>query len=245
MIQAADGRVILILLADRFFQHVDFDMARQLGKFRRMDAALIHHVQRLRQADGETAGGTESRTRGHIRHRGDINRGLSAQLSQRFAGDLIPDFVEFAHTLGLRIIQAVRLTKQLGVTFHRHVHKLVNGDTEHSAVSSPVEIRQIGTPAEKADTVGRCGNYKHGILVTFFEHNNQVGDAGGEQSPRGRCGAARNAARGMQKGVPTRGQPSVRDAMTSRLSSVPIPETRVRPLEPRPFEQPSRFGHRP
>ena len=53
--QAAAGRDILILLADRLAEPIDFDFAGQLRQLLRLDLAHPVHMKRLQQRSREAA----------------------------------------------------------------------------------------------------------------------------------------------------------------------------------------------
>jgi hypothetical protein len=54
--EAAKRGRILVLLADRFAQHIDFEMAGFLGEFIRRFVTALISLKRMQKANGEAAG---------------------------------------------------------------------------------------------------------------------------------------------------------------------------------------------
>jgi len=68
-IQPAERRSVLILLANRTLQHVDFDLAGLLRELARSDSFSPVRVQRVQKTDGKAAGRAEPREGRKIRAR--------------------------------------------------------------------------------------------------------------------------------------------------------------------------------
>jgi len=86
--QAAIRGDILILLADRFPQTVDFDIASLLRQLIRMDQVPLRRMQRPQQPGRKTAGRSQAGSRRDIGHTGNFQVGVhNTERPHTFAND--------------------------------------------------------------------------------------------------------------------------------------------------------------
>ena len=155
VVDAAKGRRVLILAADRFFQDVDLDAAGLFGQERGANDTMPVGVQGVEQTNGQAAAGAHARARRHIADRCDFQRFVDLHLAHGLADQLVLDLVERAGHLGAGIAYANR---RLEPAMDRHVHVLINRRAQDGPVLLPVEGRQVGSAAREADAIRSLGD---------------------------------------------------------------------------------------
>ena len=153
---AAVGRDVLVLLADRLAQAIHFDFTRQCGEFAWMQQAAAVRVERTEECGRKTARRPKARPRGDIRERRDLNlRRPESDQPHGFADDRVLHLVDAVHVFELRVLQvdAGRERPHDG-----DVDVLVDrrGDEEAGVIA--IVRGQVGTAAAKRDPEGTTRN---------------------------------------------------------------------------------------
>ena len=102
---AAIGRDVLVLLADRLAQQVDLDVAGLPRQLLAVDERAVMGVQRPQQRGGEAAGRAQAGAGGNVRHAGDfqVRRAQAGQL-ERLPHDGVLHLGDGVHVLELRVL---------------------------------------------------------------------------------------------------------------------------------------------
>ena len=87
-------RDVLILLAHRLLQNLDFDLAGLLGDHRRIDVVALERVDRAQQPDGESARRSQAGAGGNIGHADHFDGRTDVVHPERFSDQRMTDVVE-------------------------------------------------------------------------------------------------------------------------------------------------------
>src|SRR5271166_2989284 len=97
---------MLILFADSFSQNIDLQSASLSSQLMRMNQVSLVCMQGSENRSRETAGRTQSRAGGDIRHAGDLKiPRLNIEHAQSFSNDRVPNLVDARCFLHLRVLE--------------------------------------------------------------------------------------------------------------------------------------------
>src|SRR5262245_16288334 len=106
--EAAEGRDVLVLLADRLAEAVDLDVACLLGEILREHRATLVGVKGLQERRGEASRGSEARPRRYVGHAGELEVLLDPDQLESLPNDRMLDVVDAVDELQLRVLQEDR-----------------------------------------------------------------------------------------------------------------------------------------
>jgi hypothetical protein len=99
VVQAAEGRGVLVLLADGLAQHLDLDPAGLLGQVLGADDLPLVGIQRLQHAHGQGARRAHAGAAWHVAHGGDLQVAAQAGEFQRLAHQFVLEVADLVHDL--------------------------------------------------------------------------------------------------------------------------------------------------
>ena len=161
--QAAGGGHVLILLADRLLEHVEFDAARLVGEFLEGRRPAAVGADRAQQTDQIATRRAESGAGRQIGQRRDLDAVVDVVREQRLARQFVLEVLGVVDDLALRVVQA-HLAVGVGHV-ERHVHVLIDARGKNVAAVLLVETRQVGAAASERDAEGRSRNDHRFVLV--------------------------------------------------------------------------------
>src|SRR6187200_604908 len=120
-------------------------------------------MQRVQQADSETARPSEPGRSRHVADDADVDRWLDLQQLEALARNPVLDLGYLVNLLGLRVVDTNRLEEQLAMPLHRDINIFIDRGAEDSPIVAIVKSRQIRAAAGKADAQRRP---RHDDVVT-------------------------------------------------------------------------------
>ena len=148
-IEAAIGRCVLVLLANRLPAPVDLDFTTFPGETgsRRRTAAI--RVQRIQEAHRKGARRTEAGSPGgNVGNRRDLDPAFDAEQGKRFSDQWMFHLRRVRHFLSPRIADPHGLVE---LPADGDVHRLLDRRRQHGAAVAAVVTRQVGAAAQEAD----------------------------------------------------------------------------------------------
>ena len=126
----------MVLFADGLTAFFDFDAASFIRKLLGRDVAPLDRMQRMHEADGETAGRAEAgAARRDVRHRGDLKTALESEHVQAFAHDGMLQLRSLFDFLGARIADSQGVVE---LPAHGDVNVFVDGCGDDGTTVLPV-----------------------------------------------------------------------------------------------------------
>src|SRR3989338_5025028 len=162
-VEAAEGRGVLVLLADGFAEQADFDVACLFGEGPRWLFFPLVGVQDVEEAHGEGAAAAQARAlagdvgQGKQFDAGVDARGLHAGVEQR-----VPDLLAPVDDFGLRVPEADAFLEAL---VGDEVNVLVDGRAQDRAAVPRVIVFEVGAATAKAYPQGRPTGDQYVYLI--------------------------------------------------------------------------------
>jgi hypothetical protein len=161
---AAVGRGVLVLLADRLAEHVDLDVRGVLGQAAGRRGHPLGERERLDQPHGVGAARAEAGASRNVGQRGDLQRVAFPVTDQRLAQDWVLDVLDPVDLLELRVLHPVAaLEDRVG----QEVHVLVDRAGHQEAAPLGVVGRDVGPAPAQGDAQRRsCGDDAHALACS-------------------------------------------------------------------------------
>ena len=167
VLEAAERRDVLVLLADRLAQDLDFDfagLARELG---RRPPLGLHGVERVQDADGQRRTRAQPDPCGQVGDRRDFDPFRQPRHLHRLADQVVLEVVDVIHDFRSRVRHANAVVEP-GID--SHVHVAVDGRRHDVAGPLPVVVLEVRTAPGQAHAKRRPRNDHAFAPGTRFAH---------------------------------------------------------------------------